>query len=363
MKVLIYGAGIRGGQALDLIKRKYKIDGEVIGFIDNYKIGQYQGYPIYRLEEADNLKRRILIALNDYKTAKDVCLQLQKRGYADIFWFQYKKTVLKHEDFFTEQCVNCKEWSEDILPQVEMHIMDSCNLNCRGCTHFSPIFSNSIPCLEARLSDVKQLKEKISCIMRFYILGGEPFLNPEINDYICGIRRILPYTQLYIVTNGLLIDHLSDETLQCIKENQVWISISEYQPTRKKIDKICQILDEYKILYEIREASLKEKFCLPLSLSKNSIHPKTCISNGCVIIGDGKIARCPQLMYISYFNNHFNTNLPEDGIMELEFCPTGDRLLRVLKEEVPLCRHCVQNEIPWSVCKKEVKLEDFAVKD
>ena len=49
MKVLIYGAGVRGKQALELIKHDYKSDCEVIGFIDKNKLGEYEGYPIYRL--------------------------------------------------------------------------------------------------------------------------------------------------------------------------------------------------------------------------------------------------------------------------------------------------------------------------
>ncbi len=361
MKILIYGAGVKGRQVLELLNDEYQMDGEVIGFIDQYKFGQYQGYPIYKLEEMVGFKGKIIIALNDFEIAREVCQILKKRGYTNIFWFQYKKKVLNYEDFFIEQCGDCKDWAEDILPQVEMHIMDSCNLNCRGCTHFSPIFSDKLPDLKSKLSDVERLKEKINCIMKFYILGGEPFLNPEINHYICGIREILPNAQLLIVTNGLLIDHLSDEVLQCIKDNQVWISISEYQPTHKKMDIICHILNKYKILYEIRSASFKEKFCLPLSLKENSRYPNTCISNGCVIICDGKIARCPQLMYISYFNSYFGTNLPEKGVMELKSCPIGKELLAALREEVPLCKHCIQNEIPWSICKAEVKLEDFAV--
>lgn len=363
MKAFIYGAGIRGEEALELLYNEYKCDCEIIGFIDMYKAGRYQGYPIFKLEEIESFDGRILIALNDFETAKEVCQLVKEAGHKNVFWFQKRKMILRHEDFFTEQCEDCRSWADDILLQVEMHVMDSCNLNCRGCSHFSPIFPDKVPDLQSRLSDVKKLKEKISCIMKFYILGGEPFLNPEINSYICGIREILPDTKLYIVSNGLLIDQLPKEILQCIKDNQVWISISEYRPTHRKMETICRILNEYKILYEIRQASGKEKFCLPLSLSENSRYPKTCISNGCVIICDGKIARCPQLMYISNFNTHFNTDLPENGVMDLETCPEGKNLLSVLKKEVPLCRHCIYNEIPWNTCGKRAKLEDFAVND
>lgn len=207
------------------------------------------------------------------------------------------------------------------------------------------------------------IKEKFSHIIKFYLLGGEPFLNPEINKYICEIRELLPDSELYIVTNGLLIEKLPKETLECIKDNHVWISISEYKPTSKKIHTICDILNKYKILFEIRRAKDRQKFCLPLSLSEESKYPRTCISSICVTIWNGKISRCPQLMYISYFNTYFNTHLPESGVMELKNCATGDDLLAILKEDVPLCRHCVKNEIEWEICGRTPKLEDFAVND
>ena len=68
-------------------------------------------------------------------------------------------------------------------------------------------------------------------------------------------------------------------------------------------------------------------------------------------------------MYISYFNYYYHTDLPEDGIIELKENIAGENLLNLLKKDVPLCKHCVRNEIKWSVCGKKAKLEDFAVYD
>lgn len=363
MEILIYGAGNRGKLALKLIKNEYNIKCNIIGFIDINKCGKYLEYPIFKINEIGEFRGRIVIALNEFEIAKNVCKLLKENGYYDIFWFQNQRTILMHENFFIEQCYDCRNWAESMLLQVEMHIMDSCNLNCKGCAHFSPIFPYKLPDLQSRLRDVKKINEKIPYIMKFYILGGEPFLNPEIDKYICGIRDIMPYSQLYIVTNGLLIEKLSDEILQCIKDNQIWISISEYQPTHKKINNICQILNKYKILYELRELPNKNNFYMLLSLSENSKYPKKCLSGTCINIWNGKIARCPQLMYISYFNSYFNTNLPEEGVMSLEDCVSGKELIDILNKEVPLCKHCIQHEIEWNTCGTNVKLEDFVVFD
>ena len=66
-------------------------------------------------------------------------------------------------------------------------------------------------------------------------------------------------------------------------------------------------------------------------------------------------------MFIDEFNSRFGTNLPNEGIMELETCPSGNELLEELEKSVPLCAHCVKNEIEWGMCKGNAKLSDFAV--
>jgi hypothetical protein len=120
-------------------------------------------------------------------------------------------------------------------------------------------------------------------------------------------------------------------------------------------------LDESKILYEIR--AYRQKFNIPLSLSVNSVYPQFCLGNNCVTVWNGKISWCPRVMYIPHFNSYFGTNLPEEGILDLTDDIRGKERVDFLCKEVPLCKHCVKNEMDWEVCEKIPKLEDFAVLD
>ncbi len=62
---------------------------------------------------------------------------------------------------------------------------DHCNLNCKGCVHFSPLVRESV---FPKLSDVERdfirLREIIEYIDTIRILGGEPRLNPELSRYL-----------------------------------------------------------------------------------------------------------------------------------------------------------------------------------
>jgi hypothetical protein len=39
----------------------------------------------------------------------------------------------------------------------------------------------------------------------FGIMGGEPLINPEIRDWLIGVRELMPNTQIRFTTNGLLL--------------------------------------------------------------------------------------------------------------------------------------------------------------
>lgn len=362
MEMYIYGAGNAGMEALSVLKDYYPAQLEnLCGFVDQNKKGSVNDIPIVSIENV-SVDARIVIAIRSRDIAIEVQGELQRRGFSDIWWYtdRWKRYGI---DFWHEMCVSCKGWKSPILPQVEMHIMDACNLNCRGCTHFSPIFHNGIPDFSSRISDVKKLSEKFGHIIRFVLLGGEPFLNKEIGMYAEKVRELLPNSSIEIVTNGILIPSISEEILDKIRENNIYISISEYEPTHRIIHDITSRLEEASILYEVREYESKQKFNLPLSLVKDSKHEKLCISNGCITIWNGKVARCPTLMYIDRFNQQFGQQLPNDGVMSLDEDIAGEELIYRLQARVPLCDYCIRNETLWDVCSRPVRREDFAVED
>ncbi len=364
MKIIFFGAGKLGREALELFETENKTADEVIGFADNRKTGSYCGRPILPVGDVADKDTAFVITVEDPYAAAEIYYMLKAHGFSHIYCFLNRRSGEKtYDDFLQKECLSAAGWGDCVLPQVEMHIADYCNLNCRGCTHFSPIFEKALPDLEGRLLDVRRLKEKFSYILHFSILGGEPFLNQEIARYVTKLREILPDTYLQIVTNGLLIPSLDQTVLDTIRENRVVVSISEYKPTHRMIGQIRDILEANGIDYIIRPFESKEKFLKPLTLSEHTVHPHKCISNGCVNIWEGKIARCRTLMYIDKFNETFGTNLPNQGIMELANCPSGAKLLEELAKEVPLCGHCVACEIEWENCKAKPVLNDFAAED
>lgn len=71
------------------------------------------------------------------------------------------------------------------LPYLEFHIADHCNLNCKACEHYSGLVKEPhFPNLKKFTRDFERLHEFIDDIGKIRILGGEPLLNPEVNECI-----------------------------------------------------------------------------------------------------------------------------------------------------------------------------------
>ncbi len=362
LQILIYGAGAYGRQAIHNAKKYNNI--EIVGVADSSKEGDFCGYSITHLDKDDiSSDITVVISLADKKSVVDLYCRLKKLGWTKIYYF-LGKTKCFGDSFLDDECIICDEDFEDELLYAEMHVVDFCNLNCKGCTHFAPLFEKEFPDIQKCMDDVRNVIKLVANLRILALMGGEPFLNLDIESYITEIRNILPNSELQIVTNGLLMPSLEDRTLQCIADNRLTVIISEYLPTHNIIEKVVHRLNTFEIDYTIRPFDKKCRFYKTLSLSCNSRYPHKCISSGCVNIWRGKIACCPTLMYIEKFNRQFNEKLPSTGIYEIKkIKERGREFVKNLYKDVPLCNHCVDAMIDWQPCSRELSINDFAWSD
>lgn len=352
--IYIYGAGNRGKELIDSLQKFYSHQIKVIGFIESYVKGEKYGFPIYSTKSIPK-NSTIVVSIFQFDVVLPLVLELKKQGYANVYWYNHENIRHKRIDFFTEQCITCEDWNLDTLLHVEMHAFDACNLNCVGCTHFSPIFKKEKPDTQGQIKNIELLHEKIKSVVRFYILGGEPFLNNEIRVYIQRIKQLYPNASVTIVTNGLLIPKLPDALLQYLGKENICVSISGYEPTLRVLENIEHIMCRHNIMYNVR--NFKTEFNIPLSFKPVEI--PHCISEGCVTIAKGMISCCPTLMYIDDLNKKFNLNFPIDGRINLDSNLTGKEIKARLMQRVPLCSYCNKNEISWRTCGGEVVAENF----
>jgi len=91
------------------------------------------------------------------------------------------------------------------LPFLEIMIIRACNLSCQGCTTFSDLTHTGYVNWQQGQQWLVPWAKKIN-IEAVGLMGGEPLINPQLADWLIGIRTLLPDAQIRFVTNGLLLD-------------------------------------------------------------------------------------------------------------------------------------------------------------
>lgn len=260
---------------------------------------------------------------------------------------------------------NIIEQKEPLIESLETNIVDNCNLNCRGCSHFSNLFKHGekVP-FDIFCRDLKQIAEHV-WIYQFNLLGGEALLDANIIDYINYAREILPDSEIYLISNGLLIPRQKQEFFECCRENNILISVSAYKPTLQLEEKIRDVLEHNGIVYTFRYS--KEEFGKNIDLT-GTVDPyeavKNCRENGCHFFRYGKIFKCPFEALGNKLFEFYHLGIKFDGGYDiydesLNWDIVADSLIH---KPVHACRYCGKEErIEWRVANKPV-LDDWIVK-
>lgn len=252
-----------------------------------------------------------------------------------------------------------------LLESVETNIVDYCNLNCRGCSHFSNLYSygEKIP-FAVFCKDLQRVAEHVY-VYQCSLLGGEALLDADIIDYMEFARKALPDSEIQLVTNGLLLPKQSQDFYQCCRDNDITISVSGYKPTLALKDKILEILDSQQVTYLFRIN--KEEFGKNIDLTGTADQKeavKRCREHICHFLRNGKIYKCPFEALGNKLFEYYDLEIRFHGGVDiyndqLDWSVLADTLSSA---PVDACRYCgIEEKIGWGVTNSPV-LEDWVVK-
>ena len=253
--------------------------------------------------------------------------------------------------------------SAKYLPYLEFHVADHCNLNCKACEHYSGLVKEPhFPNLEKFTQDFERLHEFIDDIGIIRILGGEPLLNPELNEYVKLSRRLYPQAIIWIVTNGLLLQKMPENFFETLRQCNAGVIISFYPPLESKMPAIKKMLEEQRVKFFVYE--LNKTFTMKQTLNRHN-HPREiflqCLQAHCHNLYEGKIAACFLPFTTKYFNAYYGKNLPEDGALDL-YDPTltTEKLKYHLLQPFERCRYCTPPvNVEWTTIKNPSPITDW----
>lgn len=372
MNVVIWGAGKFGQYVETHLRNDKRI--AVKAFVDTNKelwgtkiegIEVISPTTLYKLEKID----AILVAFYNSMFFYEEIINNRNYKYGFILnrvWQQrlyLKYNLLEDENIVWNDADYIKNMP--IIKKLETHIVDYCNLNCRGCSHFSNLYhyGEQIP-FEIYCRDLEQVA-KNAFVVNFNMLGGEALLNKQIAEYMEYARKLMPYTDIQLISNGLLILKQTESFFESCRKNDIMISISGYQPTLKIRNEIEDILKKNDITYVFRSNVMDFGKNIDLTGSVDKYEAmKRCREHTCHFLRYGKIYKCPFEALGNRFFGHFNIDICLNGGSDIytEGLNWTELIKRLDYHPVEACKYCGEEErIEWKVTHTPV-IEDWVVK-
>lgn len=253
-----------------------------------------------------------------------------------------------------------------MLQKIDIHLTDHCNLNCKSCTHFSPLAEKFFLDIDEFERDLTRLAELSKGELgEMFLLGGEPLLHPELVDFLPIARNLFPNTKIVIITNGILLSQQDDRFWKACKRYniQIWVSVYNLQIDTKTPEAKAR---EYSVFLGYTTTGNNEnnqrnwtKSKLDLTGSQYWIESfEHCSVKNCVTLKHGKLYTCCTLAHIEHFNKYFNQNLEvtDFDYVDIYKVKSYKAILDALVKPVPFCRYCTNQyeSCYWENSKRDI---------
>lgn len=294
--LVVFGFGKAGRGNIGAIHRRFKVK----AIIDNDPLLQgqfYEGIPIVDLKtyQAMGYQEKIVVFTsgNRYRSIAD---GLGAYGYAE------NRDFCDFMTFFNDYFWGHQK--ENYIGRLGLNITTFCTLNCRHCTMHTPYnrYKKNFT-LDSICKDVDLIFEMVDHVGNLLILGGEPFLHPQLSEILVYIgehyQRSIGTVQL--ITNGTV--RASDEVLRTITRYEMEVRISDYTknvPYTERLEQFCADVEKY----QIPSVSYTHDQWLDMGFPEEEVnmgdtpselreHMKKCAPN-CQNVNEGKLYYCAQ---------------------------------------------------------------------
>lgn len=256
-----------------------------------------------------------------------------------------------------------------ILNYLQFRVIDHCNLNCKSC---GSVCNRDTPHNFVRAEefekDVKQCHKYVPVIGRIHILGGEPFLHPELGKILEVARGYYAETPITVVTNGLLVERMTEALIDDFKMNNIAINISGYPPVMERIGAISKFLEEKGIACSVRPVGKFNNFRRLDYVSDIKKAWDSCRVNSCTNYKSGILCGCSMIEAFEKMNRQFGTSyqmIEEEDYFDLYKTKQSIHdILSAFRKPKHICGYCDSKPatwFDWSLPNEEISVYDYVV--
>lgn len=250
--------------------------------------------------------------------------------------------------------------------RLEFNVTDTCNLNCVGCTHYSPLAPRTYEPIETLCHSIRALGRSCSADIKIaYLIGGETLLYPHLTEAMEALREAFPDARLHIFTNGLLIPKMTDDFWQTCRRLDFILSITRY-PIRFDYDAAEELCKSKGVAYEIfGDRSLADsffRFALDPSKSQNRrrSHFK-CYNSDCITVIGDRVFPCSISACIGHLNKAHATRFEhvEGDFINVADVKSARDIKRLRDKAAPFCAYCIQPPATVTYRQSERKVTEW----
>lgn len=189
---------------------------------------------LIHIDDFTDFDEKVIITTDEFRNEYKKYLQSKNvkhtwyKNIASIWPFEYKNKV--H------------------IFQTDILVTERCNLNCSHCNMFIPHYDNpNHRDVDIIIKDIDLFFSKTDYVSILHLVGGEPFLYPNIDGVIQHLlsNYIHKIDKFIITTNGTATP--KPTTIELLKHNNIILSISDYSDKLEKLkSKVTKNIENFK---------------------------------------------------------------------------------------------------------------------
>lgn len=280
-RVVLYGAGIVGNICKTLFAH---IDLNICCVIDRDPKKQgsdWDGIPIISFEDAKvHFNGEKIVVMAGHTAYGNIAAFLKEQGLTEF------KDFCNAGQFMSEWLWDTRKMN--CVFHVDMTITTKCTLNCKNCNLFIPYHETHVNfSYDEMKRNIDLFFERIDFVTYFGLIGGETFLNPDLEKIIqyLGEKYRSQIGRITVVTNGTVSPQ--DSLLDAIKKYDMYLSISDYTdqvPYHDKLEQLISRIKEKEIDYSRNSSIVWTDFGFPDHIYRRNAeeletHLKSCRPN------------------------------------------------------------------------------------
>ena len=373
-KVVIFGAGTIG-RLTDLALRKNGIESQL--FVDSDPRKQGKEVQNKKIISPDDLKRydtentHVFIACNYFSS---IVPFLKKNKFKNF----YKVTdVLKKIDvyklyneidmdmlfskllplklernlaFYNEMC-NKEDYVTNnklVLKSIDVQITEKCSLKCKDCSNLMQYYKKPVDSdYDLLVSSMDKIMSSVDFIDELRVLGGDPFMNKELNKIINKLVTYKNVGRIVVYTNARFIP--KNQNLDYLKQPRVILDVTNYGEASAAADKFVEFAKKEGIAYSVNNCNTWQDCGRIIPNNKKTEKElehqfNNCCNSDLVSLLHGKLYRCPfsaNGVNLKAFeaNKDDEINLTDNSIGKKEL---RDKIMHLSfgKKYLTACRFC-----------------------